>query len=163
MTTFDLKNSHVLPALIRKMHLAKCLENSDFNSIADDLYKDHPNTLPLSSSAGNKKIIELLANYGIKNTKPVSLELWGSGNPKREFLHSKDLADACVFIMEKINFHDILHKEFNIVNPIFPLTNAQIRNTHINIGIGKDLSIKNLAELVKKIVGFKGKIFWDTT
>ncbi len=85
----------------------------------------------------------------LKGDKAVTL--WGTGNPRREFLYVDDLADACVFLMEKVNFAD-LSKGMK-----------EVRNTHINIGTGEDLSIKELAELVKKTVGFKGDILWDTT
>ncbi len=157
---FDLEKSHVLPALIRKMHLAKCLGNNDFAAIRRDLDKNPIENI--DSNATNEKITAILAKYGIKNTNPVSVELWGSGTPKREFLHSDDLADASVFLMENLDFQDILQKDFNVENPVYPLTNVEIRNTHINIGVGKDISIKELAELVKKITGFNGKIIWNT-
>ncbi len=77
----------------------------------------------------------------INNKKEVTL--WGTGKPKREFLYVDDLADACIFLIKNYNANDV--GEF------------------VNIGTGKDLSIKNLAELIKNIVGFKGKIIWDTS
>ena len=75
------------------------------------------------------------------------MEIWGSGNPKREFLWSEDMADACVFIMEKVNFQDM-------VTP----GSHEIRNTHINIGTGIDISIRDLAQKIKEVVGFKGEL-----
>jgi GDP-L-fucose synthase len=158
---FDLEKSHVLPALIRKMHLAKHLNNNNLDEIRKDLNK-YP-IENIDGTATEQNIIAILDKYGIKNTKPVSVELWGTGTPKREFLHSDDLADACIFLMENLDFKDILQKDFNLKNLIYPITNTEIRNTHINIGVGKDLSIKELAMLVKKIINFQGKIIWDTS
>jgi len=156
---FDLEKSHVLPAIIRKMHLAKCLENNDLNAIRKDL-----NNKPIEGINGEadiKKILEIIAKYGVKKTANVEVELWGSGEPMREFLHSDDLADACVYLMNSIDFKDILQNDFN-VNEEFPIHKTQVRNTHINLGTGKDLKIKELAELIKKIVGFNGEIKWNT-
>jgi GDP-L-fucose synthase len=105
---FDLQNSHVLPALVRKMHEAKM--------------------------SGAKTV-----------------EIWGSGKPMREFLHSSDMADACVFVMENIDFADVAKDK------------KEIRNTHINIGSGEEISIANLAHLIKEIVGFEGELVFDAT
>ena len=149
---YNLETSHVLPALIRKMHLAKCLENNDFAAIRKDLKnlafsvkkKYDPNWT-------DKDIMHLLNSFGIEleNSKlktqnstlnSVSLTLWGSGSPYREFLHSDDLADALLFLMN--NYSDY---------------------GHVNVGSGKDLTIKELAETIKEIVGFEGNLEWDTT
>lgn len=150
---YDLAKSHVLPAIIRKMHLAKCLEQNNWKAIRNDL-----SVLPIDRVGGNAKddeILEVLAKYGIrKSTKGdvrVTVTLWGSGKPLREFLHSSDMADACVFIMENVNFSDLSSGMI------------EVRNTHINIGTGKDISIAELAILVKEIVGFVGEIVWDKT
>jgi len=150
---YDLEKSHVLPAIIRKMHLGKCLMNNDWDAIRKDL-----NKLPIEEvdgSAPEKTILEKLSKYGLQvSNSPspqVSIELWGSGSPRREFLYSDDLADACIFLMENTNFADLKEGK------------KEIRNTHINIGVGKDISIKELAELVQEIVGFEGEILWDTT
>ncbi len=105
---FDLETSHVLPALLRKIHEAK-----------------------------------------ISNTPQV--EIWGSGKPRREFMYSDDMADACVFIMESIDFKDIYHGK-----------NSEIRNTHINIGTGVDISIAKLAIMIKEIVGYKGELYFNS-
>ena len=90
-----------------------------------------------------------LAKYGIFKDKVV---LWGTGTPLREFLWSEDMADACVFIMERINFKDT-----------YTTDNKEIRNTHINIGTGSDLSIKALAELIREAIGYKGTIEFDSS
>ena len=150
---YDLEKSHVLPAMIRKMHLGKCLMNNDWDGIRADL-----NKLPIEGVDGKSSegdIIGILTKYGIQlanHQSPITeITLWGSGSPRREFLYSDDLADACVFLLENINFTDLKNN------------NKVIRNTHINIGTGKDISIKELAELVSGIVGFDGEICWDDT
>jgi len=104
---FDLNNSHVLPALIRRMHEAKEREDS-------------------------------------------VVEIWGSGKPRREFMYSEDMADACVFIMENVHFADLAKGK------------TETRNTHINIGTGQDISIKELAGLIKKVAGFEGELVYNT-
>jgi GDP-L-fucose synthase len=147
---FDLEKSHVLPALIRKMHLGKALENDDFDTIREDLTR-----LPIESVNGDspeEDIRTILSKYGIHkgSNEAVKVEIWGSGKPMREFLWSEDMADACVFIMENRNFEDM-----------YPDDSREIRNTHINIGTGMDVSIKNLAELVKRSVGFDGMLFFN--
>ena len=133
---FDLEKSHVLPALIRKMHLAKLLNENNTQAVLKDL------NLSTVEEASN-----YLSRFGVfKN----SVEIWGSGNPKREFLWSKDMADACVFIMESRNFIDTYDSD-----------QLEIRNTHINIGTGKEISIKELAEMIKEIVGFEGELIFN--
>lgn len=145
---FNLETSHVLPALIRKIHLGKCLENNDFDSIRNDLTRR-----PIENIDGNsetEKIISILNKYGIKNN-PVKVEIWGTGKPMREFLWSEEMADACVYVIENIDFKDVIPDS------------KEIRNTHINIGTGKEVSIKQIAELIKEKVGFMGELFFDTT
>jgi len=89
------------------------------------------------------------------NNEP-KVEIWGSGKPRREFLYSEDMADACVFLLESRDFQDIIGGEV--------LTSLkEIRNTHINIGTGKDISIKELALTIKKIVGYKGELYFNDT
>jgi len=134
---FDLEKSHVLPALIRKIHLAKLLENNQEKEVLKDLKVD---------SLGEAKVIS--SKFGVTSK---SVEIWGSGKPKREFLWSEDMADACVFLMERSDFK-------NTYNP----TEKEIRNTHINIGTGVDISIKEVADKIKKIVGFKGELTFNT-
>lgn len=149
---YNLRGSHVLPAFIRKMHLGKCLMNSDFDAIRSDL-----NARPMdgiSSSLSDDEIISSLEEFGlIYAGGKVELQLWGSGKPRREFLHSDDLAQAVVFVMNSVSFKDIVEERGL----------KEVRNTHINIGFGEDISIAELAHLVKEIVGFKGTIQWDTT
>ena len=134
---FDLKKSHVLPALIRKMHLAKLLIEGRITAICEDLGLD---------SAGN--IESTLSDLGItKGTVAV----WGSGKPMREFLHADDLAEACIHIMNNIDFDELRGQS------------PAIRNTHINVGTGSDISIADLAHLVKDVVGYSGKLAFDSS
>lgn len=133
---FDLEKSHVLPALIRKMYLAKLLASGDKEAVMKDL-----NTPTFS------KAETILKTYGISAN---AVEIWGSGNPKREFLWSEDMAKACVFLMENRDFKDVRGRD------------AEVRNTHINIGTGEDISIKELAMLIQDIVGFEGDLHFNT-
>lgn len=169
---FDLEKSHVLPALLRKIFLAKCLEEDNWSAIRKDL-----NKLPIEEINGTAKkqaILTVLAKYGLviakeqqidfshspeTTTPKVSVEVWGSGAPMREFLWSEEMAEACIFLMENIDFKDVAYS---------PQTrNAkqaeQVRNTHINIGTGVEISIKALAEKIKEIVGFKGNLVFNTS
>lgn len=149
---FNLETSHVLPAMIRKIYLAKCLMNNDWGKIREDLNKRPVEGV--NGLAENAAILNILNKFGIrkadKNT--WTLALWGSGSPMREFLWSEEMADACVFLMENRDFEDVKTQG-----------GGEIRNTHINIGTGKEISIKTLSELIKKIVGFDGKIEFDPT
>ena len=90
---------------------------------------------------------EYLNKYGVTADK---VEIWGTGKPRREFLWSDEMADACVFLMENRNFEDTYYR-----------FQKEVRNTHINIGTGIDISIKELAELVKKTVGFNGELYFN--
>ncbi len=147
---FDLEKSHVLPALIRKMVLGKAMENDNWDLIRKDLDR-----LPIEGFNGQEskeKLTEVLGNYGVhRQGNTVQIEIWGSGKPMREFLWSEDMADACVFLMENRDFKDCFEPE-----------KKEIRNTHINIGTGKDISIKSLAELIVEKVGFKGELNFNT-
>ncbi len=148
---FHLENSHVLPALIRKMHLSRLLVEGDVDSIKRDLGIETNNS---EMQTGNTDYLTYLEKFGITyNNNEVILKIWGSGKPMREFLWSEDMADACVYIMQKLSFKDLA--EVNL--------NGEIRNTHINIGWGKEISIKDLACLIKEIVGFKGSLQFDST
>lgn len=143
---FNLETSHVLPAMVRKLHLAKALMNNDWESLKDDL-----NRRPIDGidgSASNSNIERILKKYGIT---PAKLQLWGTGKPLREFLWSEDMADASVYIMEQVDFADL-----KAVNP-------EMRNYHINIGTGKELSISELANLIKQTVGYDGEIYFDSS
>lgn len=147
---FDLEKSHVLPALVRKIHLGKCLENNSWDEITKDLNKRPIEGV--NGSATKKEILGVLNKYGIKlSDNKVTVEIWGSGKPLREFLWSEEMADACVFVMENVNFTDLSQDK------------SEIRNTHINIGTGEEISIKNLAELVKKTIGFSGELYFNTS
>ena len=161
---FDLEKSHVLPALIRKMHLGKALENGDWDSLRDDL-----NKLPIEGVDGKDSeevILSILKKYGISGSSPfgggqqgdsVQVEIWGSGKPMREFLWSEDMADACVFIMENRDFADVTPSAVEGQN----INTGEVHNTHINMGTGTDLSIKELAALIKEKVGFEGQLYFN--
>ena len=143
---FDLEKSHVLPAMIRKVHLAKSLQENNWESIRKDLNKRPVEGVNGESST--EEITAILNKYGISTS---SLLLWGSGKPMREFLWSEEMADASVFIMENVNFDD-LKKGMK-----------EVRNCHINIGTGKEISIKDLSQLVAQTVDYTGKIEFDTS
>ncbi len=160
---FDLEKSHVLPALIRKIHLGKALENKDWKTIQADL-----NKLPIENingEASEKEILDILSKYGIKKEdNKVNIEIWGSGKPRREFLWSEDMADACVFLMEKIDFKDTISLHSGQKTSSIPLEykTEEVRNTHINIGTGEDISIKELAQTIKEKIGFRGDFYFNT-
>lgn len=170
---FDLEKSHVLPALLRKAHLGKCLEDGNWDALRADLDKNPVEGV--DGKATEEQILEKLAKYGIrvdrsKSVDSVSIEIWGSGKPMREFLWSEDMADACVFLMENVEFNDIIEsqkskgkgqKSDEDLRPSDLRRSTEIRNTHINIGTGKEVSIKELAELIKEKVGFKGNLVFN--
>ena len=142
---FDLERSHVLPAMVRKVHLAHCLEEENWEAIRNDL-----NRRPvegINGEAEREVILNLLAKYGIL---PGELRLWGTGTPLREFLWSEEMADASVFVMEHVNFADT-----------YQPGERDIRNCHINIGTGREITIRQLAELIIQTIGFKGKLVFD--
>lgn len=151
---FDLEKSHVLPALLRKIHLGKCIEANDWETVKKDL-----NQRPVAGITGQSSkedILEVLQKFGISTSgssshEKVEVEIWGTGKPMREFLWSEDMADACVFLMEQINFEDIKPE------------GKEIRNTHINIGTGKEISIGDLASLIKSVTGFKGNLVFNSS
>ena len=143
---FHLETSHVLPAMIRKIHLAKCLSEENWELIRKDL--DRRPVEQVTGVASEEDILLVLAKYGIYPGKVV---LWGTGTPLREFLWSEDMADASVYVMEKVNFVDVGSNM------------GEIRNTHINIGTGKELSIQNVAFLIKEKLGFDGEIIFDAS
>jgi GDP-L-fucose synthase len=150
---FNLENSHVLPALLRKNHLCKCLENNDFAAIRKDLAK-YPSSL--NPEATDSEIVGYLEKFGIRQAGgKTELHVWGSGTPYREFLWAEDMADACVFLMENAEFKDLVR--------VSDIKDNEIRNTHLNIGSGKEITIKELAYLVKEKVGFRGEIKFDPT
>jgi GDP-L-fucose synthase len=152
---FDLEKSHVLPAMLRKMYLGKCLEENNWESICEDL-----NKRPIEGISGLQSkddILAILEKYGIRitATKEVSVEIWGTGAPMREFLWSEEMADACIFLMENVDFKDTLPEKNS--------GNTEIRNTHINIGTGKEISIRDLAFLIKEKIGFNGILVFNTS
>lgn len=143
---FNLETSHVLPAMIRKIHLAKCLDRKDWDALRKDL-----NTRPVegvSGEASEEAILAILEKYGIY---PGKVELWGTGKPLREFLWSEEMADASVYIMEHIDFPDVRPE------------GIEVRNTHINIGTGKELSIKEVATLIREKIGFEGELTFNSS
>ena len=144
---FDLERSHVLPAMIRKIHLAHCLKQGDWDAICKDLNQRPVEGIDGSSSREN--ILAILAKYGIINTE---VKLWGTGTPLREFLWSEEMADASVFVMEHVDFKDT-----------YKQGDKDIRNCHINIGTGKEISIRELAELIVSTVGYQGQLTFDST
>jgi len=148
---FNLETSHVLPALIRKIHLGKCLGKGDWEAIRVDL--DKRPIEGVSGQTNEQEILEKLAKYGLtlQNGK-ASVEIWGTGAPFREFLWSEEMADACVYVMENVDFKDVT-----------PAGTKEIRNTHINIGTGKEITIKALAELVKEKAGFEGELYFNAS
>ena len=143
---FNLETSHVMPAMIRKMHLAKMLNEGNWNCLRADL--DNRPVEGVDGKAAQEEIVALLNRYGINSER---LLLWGTGAPIREFLWSEDMADASVYCLEHIDFDDVRG------------TDPEVRNCHINIGSGKEITIKQLAELVKTTVGYNGAIEWDST
>ncbi|MBQ8098267.1 MAG: GDP-L-fucose synthase [Bacteroidaceae bacterium] len=147
---FNLETSHVLPALLRKAHLGKCLMMDDWDQLRRDLNR-HP-VEGINGNATETDILDILYNYGIRRgiDGEVSIEIWGTGKAMREFLWSEDMADACVFVMEKVDFRDT-----------YESGTREVRNCHINIGTGKELSIRQLVDQVVKVVGYGGKIFWN--
>ncbi len=183
---FDLEKSHVLPAMLRKMYLGKCLEESNWDAIREDLNKNPIEGVSGEGETRGRKdeetkgrgdeekgrrgenenaILTVLNKYGIRITpslphaltpsQSVSVEIWGTGTPMREFLWSEEMADACVFLMENIDFKDTIHENSSPIR--------EIRNTHINIGTGEELSIRDLAYLIKEKVGFNGEIVFNAT
>lgn len=143
---FDLERSHVLPAMIRKIHLANSLKNGDFDSIRLDL-----NSRPIEGISGmssKQDIISILGKYGITDS---SVDIWGTGTPMREFLWSEEMADACVYVLERVNFKDTYTE------------GSQVRNCHINIGTGEEITIGNLAQLIVKTIGYSGNLKFDIT
>ncbi|WP_104757851.1 GDP-L-fucose synthase family protein [Helicobacter salomonis] len=126
---FDLQNSHVLPALLRKMHLAHLLENNRLDLVLQDL-----------QVSSQQEALNLLEQHGVS---AQGVQIWGSGAPRREFLHVRDLARGCLFLLK--------HQQ------------ATTTLNHTNIGTGQDISIKDLANLIKEIVGFRGALVFDTS
>ena len=144
---FHLEKSHVLPAMIRKIHLAKCLNENNWEAVRKDL-----NLRPVEGVNGNntnEEILNVLAKYGIA---PDAVTLWGTGTPMREFLWSEEMADASVHVLLNVDFKDT-----------YDASQKEIRNCHINVGTGKEVSIRQAAEMIVKEIDFKGELRWDSS
>ena len=205
--SYDLMDSHVLPALIRKLHLAKLLSQSKFDEIIKDLrrYGNTPGFLPYNSFSTSRavasnlypptfiaSIIDHLSKFGIKisdssasvvasnlhpkssickasasdvspPTSNVFVEAWGTGSPRREFMYSDDLADACVFIMNSEN--EVLASNLHPKSSICEASASSLspQTSMINIGTGQDITIRELTDLIAEVVGYTGEIRWDAT
>lgn len=156
---FDLEKSHVLPAMIRKMHLGKCLEENNWEAIRNDL-----NKRPIEGVSGEsseEEIVSILSKYGIRvnQSQSASVEIWGTGAPLREFLWSEEMADACVYLLENTDFEDLVRINAGASGE----RPKEIRNTHINIGTGKEITIKDLAYLIREKVGFTGELEFNAS
>lgn len=144
---FHLENSHVLPAILRKIYLAKCLNENNWEAVRKDL-----NLRPVEGVCGqntNEEILNILDKFGIT---PQAVTLWGTGSPMREFLWSEEMADASVYVLLNVDFKDT-----------YSPNDKEIRNCHINVGTGKEISIRDVAEKVMHEIGFKGQLLWDAT
>ena len=196
---FHLENSHVMPAMMRKVYLAKLIHDGAWDKIAIDLNKrpvegvtgegltntnltnfTNLNSCNSSNSCSEKKeeVLRVLAKYGIYDNKVV---LWGTGKPLREFLWSEDMADASVHVLLNVDFKDVIGIEkYSSVHYGASTDGAvdrnhsagrggyipslgEIRNCHINVGTGKELTIRELSELVVKAVGFEGTVEFDAS
>ncbi len=183
---FHLENSHVMPAMMRKIYLAKLIHDEEWDKIAIDLNKRPVEGVtgegllsPLTSHLSpRQKVLDILAKYGIYDNKVV---LWGTGTPLREFLWSEDMADASVHVLLNVDFKDVIGIEkYSSVHYGASTDGAvdrnhsagrggaipslgEIRNCHINVGTGKELTIRELSELVVKAVGFEGTVEFDVS
>ena len=183
---FHLENSHVMPAMMRKIYLAKLIHDEEWDKIAIDLDKRPVEGVtgegllsPLTSHLSpRQKVLDILAKYGIYDNKVV---LWGTGTPLREFLWSEDMADASVHVLLNVDFKDVIGIEkYSSVHYGASTDGAvdrnhsagrggaipslgEIRNCHINVGTGKELTIRELSELVVKAVGFEGTVEFDAS
>ncbi len=144
---FHLEKSHVLPAMIRKFHLAKCLAGADWDAVRKDL-----SLRPVEGvdgTASEADIRAVLARFGIT---AEAVTLWGTGRPLREFLWSEEMADASVHVLLNVDFKDT-----------YDAGADEVRNCHINVGTGRELSIREVAEKIKAVVGFGGELRWDSS
>lgn len=144
---FDLERSHVLPAMIRKIHLAHCLKQGDWDAVRHDM--NLRLVEGINGDSSKEDILNILRKYGISEEE---VRLWGTGTPLREFLWSEEMADASVFVMEHVDFKDTFEPD-----------DKEIRNCHINIGTGKEITIRQLAELIVNTVGYQGRLTFDTS
>lgn len=173
---FHLENSHVMPAMMRKIYLAKLIHEANWESIRQDL--DIRPVEGINGSSQEPSILNVLSKYGIQDNKVI---LWGTGKPLREFLWSEDMADASVHVLLNVNFSDIIgiekyssvHYGASADGTVDRNHSAgrggaipklgEIRNCHINIGTGKELTIRELSQLVAKAIGFEGTIEFDAS
>ena len=152
---FHLENSHVLPAMIRKIHLAKCLNEGNWEGVRKDIglrpvsVQKNGEKMVVNAESSQEAILEVLNNYGIT---PEAVTLWGTGKPMREFLWSEEMADASVHVLLNVDFKDT-----------YPVGSKEIRNCHINVGTGKEISIREVAEKIMEEIGFKGELHWDSS
>lgn len=185
---FHLENSHVMPAMMRKIYLARLIHEGDWDSIATDMNKRPINPDAhlreiigdgnVDGSNTHDRILKALGYYGVSDNKVV---LWGTGKPLREFLWSEDMADASVYVLLNVDFKDIIgiDKYSSVFYGVktdgkVDRNNSEgrggaipslgeIRNCHINVGTGKELTIRQLATLVASAVGFDGDIEFDAS
>lgn len=173
---FHLENSHVMPAMMRKIYLAKLIHDGDWNAITVDM--DKRPVEGVTGDSSHEEILKVLAKYGIEDNK---VTLWGTGSPLREFLWSEDMADASVHVLLNVDFSDIIgiekyssvHYGASVDGTVDRNHSAgrggaipalgEIRNCHINVGTGKELTIRQLSELVVKSVGFQGDVVFDAS
>ena len=155
---YNLEASHVLPALLRKFHLGKCLEDGNFEAVRKDLNR-YP-VEKIDGSSGKDSIVGILAGYGVRFNDQGKAEvgIWGTGSPLREFMNSKDMAEACVFIMENVDVKDIASIHTAGKN------DPGYHPPHfLNIGTGEEISIKDLAYKIKALTGFSGEVVFDSS
>ena len=158
---FHLENSHVLPAMIRKIHLAKCLNEGDWEAVRKDIdlrpvtLREGDQVVRIDGQSSVADILRVLLHYGIE---PNAVTLWGTGRPMREFLWSEEMADASVHVLLNVDFKDTYDTNVKNADGI-----TEIRNCHINVGTGKEISIREVAELIQKEIGFRGEIRWDAS
>ena len=144
---FDLERSHVLPAMMRKIYLAHCLKCGNWPAIRHDLKLRPIEGVDEIRREGEIRCV--LEKHGVTADE---VRLWGTGTPLREFLWSEEMADACVFVMERVDFKDTYREG-----------ERDIRNCHINIGTGKEVTIRRLAELIVQTVGYEGRVTFDAS
>ena len=185
---FHLENSHVMPAMMRKIYLAKLLHEADWQKIRRDLtirpvganIKENGEQVRyvIDGNSDEALIRKILAWYCIEDNK---VTLWGTGTPLREFLWSEDMADASVHVLLNVDFSDIIGIEkyssvhYGVAADGVVDRNhstgrggyipslGEIRNCHINVGTGKELTIRELSQLVVKAVGFEGEVAFDAS
>lgn len=143
---FDLDKSHVIPAMLRKLYLAHCLEENNWDAIRDDLSKRPVEGVNFLSPEA--EIRTVLESKGISDK---TVKLWGTGKPLREFLWSEEMAEACVYVMERVDFKDLVPE------------GKEVRNTHINVGTGKEHTIEAIARRISEVIGYRGEILFDSS